>query len=137
MSQRAGLALKVAERVQRCATCHQRLHDERDPVLDCPRCGVTVHLSCVWEEPSCARCGESLQNEVARHAYADGPSTLRVRWETFKALLRALRTHPLVILAQCHSNRGRWMGIPVALFIFGVIAGILLTILGLWLAKRG
>lgn len=137
MSDRVGSSLAPRERVQRCATCHQRLRDERDPVvLDCPRCGLLVHLSCAWEEPSCSRCGEALQNEVSLHAYRDGPSSLRRRWETAKALLRALREHPLALLAQCHSERGRWMGIPVALFFLGVFAGIAVTILGLWLASR-
>lgn len=119
-------------RVHRCGACREQVSGPRaDDVVDCPRCGALVHLTCAWDEPRCRGCGETLATEVAHRARRSRPSRVRGAWETLRALLRDLRARPMAVLAECHSDRGRWMGISVAMFLVGVGLAIALTVLAM------
>lgn len=119
-----------SERVHRCGSCRERIADAHaKDVLDCPRCGGLVHVSCAWDTPRCACCGEGLAVDVAHRSRRHTPSGLRARWESLVAAWRDLWAQPLGVLAQCHSDRGRWMGISVSLFLFGVALVVALTAL--------
>lgn len=117
-------------RPRRCGACRSRVTG--DGAFDCPRCGGAVHVACAWDQPCCARCGESLSVEVAHLArrHIDGP------WQRLRALLRDLAAQPLATLAQLHSDRGRIMSYPVLMFLIGVGLALALTILGTIVHRR-
>lgn len=118
------------QRVHRCGACRQQVADPRAAdVLDCPRCGALAHLGCAWDAPRCRGCGEALATEVAHRARRSSPSRVRGAWESLRALLRDLRARPMAVLAECHSDRGRWMGISVAMFLLGIGLAIAITLL--------
>lgn len=126
-----------SERVHRCGTCRGRLEDSHaTDVLDCPRCGGLVHVGCAWDTPRCVACGEELRVEVAQRTRRHTPSRLRGVWETLATWWRDLSAQPLGVLAQCNSDRGRWMGISVSLFLFGVLLAIALVALRYGLGYR-
>lgn len=116
-------------RVQRCGACRQQVTDAHaDDVVDCPRCGAVQHLGCAWDEPRCRGCGEALGVEVAHRARRSTTPRVRAAWEALRALLRDLRARPMAVLAECHSDRGRWMGVSVAMFLIGVGLAIAVTV---------
>jgi hypothetical protein len=115
---------------RRCGACREQV--TTGGAFDCPRCGAAVHVSCAWDAPCCARCGESLSIEVAHFARRQTDT----RWQRLLALLRDLRAQPLAVLAQAHSDQGRWMGYPVMMFFIGIGLAIALTLLGAYVAHR-
>lgn len=126
------------QRVHRCRTCRQQVADAHaDGVLDCPRCGALAHVTCAWDEPRCRGCGEALGTDVAHRARRSRPSRLRRAVEWLRCLLRDLRARPMAVLAECHSDRGRWMGISVAMFLAGIGLAIAVTVIVMMIARRG
>ncbi len=123
-------------RVHRCGACRQQVADAHaDDVVDCPRCGALAHLTCAWDDPRCRGCGEPLATEVAHRARRSTPGRLRGGWGALLTLLRDLRARPVAILAELHSDRGRWMGISVAMFLLGIGLAIAVTVLA-FVAQR-
>jgi hypothetical protein len=126
-----------SERVHRCGTCRERVEDTHaNDVLDCPRCGKVVHVGCAWDTPRCAGCGEGLQVEVSQRSRRHTPSRLRRWWEALATWYRDLSAQPLGLLAQCNSDRGRWMGISVSMFLLGVIIVVAIVAVRLQLGYR-
>ncbi|MBX3468920.1 MAG: hypothetical protein KF878_18780 [Planctomycetes bacterium] len=116
----------ISRRERRCRTCRGGIAPADQ--VDCPRCGAAVHVGCSWDAPRCGGCGEDLRVEVTHRARRATPGRLRARWEAAQALLRDLWARPAAVLAECHSDRGRWMGISVSLFLLGVALAVALTV---------
>jgi hypothetical protein len=117
------------ERVHRCGACRERLEDTHaKDVVDCPRCGGLVHVGCAWDERRCTGCGEALTVDVLQRSRRHAPSRLRAGLDALMTWWRDLYAQPLGVLAQCHSDRGRWMGISVSMFLLGVFLAVALTV---------